>query len=161
MAAKPKTPAKPKAGEMVMGYMEIADYKAFGLLIAEYSLGYQLTSTGEQPAAAKRVPMPWPKTLDEFKEACRKRGVGKVLDNVKGIQMIQPSDDVLLLRLPPKRIINEAIALHKKAKTTNYPMPDFYETMLLAGKPRAKPEGMPHLDFWYCRVGDYTVSFCG
>lgn len=154
--------SKPKADMSLMRYVEILDYKAFGLLISEYALGYRLGSDGQQPPANKRVPMPWPKTLDEFKKTCQQRGAAKVLDSVKGIQVIQPSDDVLLLRLPPKRVIDGAIAFHKKpVKNTEYEMPDFYETMLLAGGERAKPEGMKHLDFWYCRVGDYTISFCG
>jgi hypothetical protein len=68
------------------------------------------------------------------------------------VQIIQCPLDTVLLRLPPKELVQDT--------TTNlpphgdYPLPDFYAERLIDG------EHTDNQEFFRFRIGDYTIAFC-
>lgn len=145
----------------LLTYIEGADHEGVGRLIAEYAIGYKLRTDGTRPPSGQRTPMTWPTSVKEFADEVRNRQIGRVRDELVGLSMSQHSVIELHLRLPPKDVIEAAIDHFAGQPDTRYSLPEFYERMILDGRPWPNPEPMRHLNFWYCRLGDYTLSFCG
>lgn len=112
--------------------VEIHDYQAFGRLIADYA-------TGEKP---------WPASLDGLKLATQ--GIATIPEDYKALQVIQASEEVLLLRLPPRRMVEQSLAKYGEGSAADYPLPGFYDD---------KDEMTKH-DFFLSRVADYTIAVC-
>lgn len=146
-----------------LSYMDIASPRAMGRLLAEYAVGYRLPN-GKRPPPEEREPIRPPTSLAEFADEIDRRDIGTVREDIVSVQIVQPNSGVLLLVLPPKDIVEEAIdefASRLSSDSYELEMPDFYRQMILAGRPWPTEEGMNHLPFWYCRLSDYTLSFCG
>ncbi len=114
--------------------VEVHDHQAFGQLIADYATGAR----------------PWPETLDALKSALD--GIATVPDNLRALQVIQPSEEVLLLRLPPRRMIEQSLEHFGSGDgaTGTYPLPGFY----------AEGGTLSNADFLLNRVADYTIAVC-
>lgn len=122
--------------------IKIHDHKAFGRLIADYSTGRK----------------PWPETLAEFKAEVEGRNIASVPDRLKAIQVVQPSEEVFFLRLPPRKIIAQSLDRFARrdagGSTERYPVPPFYADMVCG------EEQLTHSDFFLSRVADYTIAVC-
>lgn len=120
----------------------IFDHKAFGRLIADYATG-------------KR---PWPASLDEFRQEVEGRNIAKVPSHMKAIQVVQPSDEIFFLRLPPRKMISQSLERFAEndaqGNTEPYPAPPFYSDMV------CREARLTHTDFFLSRVADYTISVC-
>ena len=112
--------------------VEIHDYQAFGQLITEYATGAK----------------PWPETLEGLKQATK--DIATIPDTYKALQVIQACEEVLLLRLPPRRMTEESLAKYGDDSAKAYPLPDFY----------ARKDEMSERDFYLSRVADYTIAVC-
>lgn len=136
--SRKETPPAPQQFERI----KIHDHKAFGRLIADYAIGRK----------------PWPETLAEFKAEVEGRNIASVPDRLKAIQVVQPSEEVFFLRLPPRKIIAQSLdrfARHDAdGSTERYPLPPFYADMVCG------EEQLTHSDFFLSRVADYTIAVC-
>lgn len=112
--------------------VEIHDYRAFGRLIADYA-------TGEKP---------WPASLEGLKHATQ--GIATIPDDYKALQVIQASEEVLLLRLPPQRMVEQSLAKYGEGSAADYPLPGFYDDK----------DELTMRDFFLSRVADYTIAVC-
>lgn len=140
-------------------YVEVHDHRAFGLMLIEYALGRRLGADGEELEDFE--PRKWP-SFEEFVEEVEARNIAKVPDHMKGIKIVQPPEDTVFLRIPPKSIIEAALQRYRTADPSDvYGIPDFYKQMILAGDDASSEGGIDKLEFFFNRVGDYTMSFCG
>lgn len=119
----------------------VLSYEAFGKLILEWT---------QNPASR-------PATLDEFKQKVAGI-VGLPLPEwIKNVGFVD-SDTTLLIRLPPKELLKQALA-ELAATTESYKLPRFYGERLLDGAPPDTPEG--NIRLFHMRLGDYSISMCG
>ncbi len=120
----------------------IFDHKSFGRLIADYATGAK----------------PWPASMDEFKQEVEGRNIARIPPHMKAIQVVQPSDEVFFLRLPPRTLFSQSLERYAKndedGNLEPYPAPPFYSDMV-CNEPR-----LTHTDFFLSRVADYTISVC-
>jgi len=122
--------------------VEIHDHKAFGELIAAYATGRK----------------PWPETLADFKSEVEGRNIASVPEHLKALQVVQPSEEVFFLRLPPRKMIEQSLEKYARndAEGTDepYPLAPFYAEMACG------EERLSHSDFFLHRVADYTIAVC-
>jgi hypothetical protein len=98
-----------------------------------------------------------PRTIDELKQQCADIGLGITIPaKVKSLAIISYSEEVLVLRVPPKSMIEES-ETHLSQPGTKYNVPAFYDTAY--GVPLSVPDNKK-LDFHACRIGDYSISNC-
>jgi hypothetical protein len=101
---------------------------------------------------------PLPVTLDEFKEQLAKAQVfANVPERFKLVQFVSSDQETILVRLPPKVMIEDSEELLNKPGAT-YPLPPFYKR-LFNGMDPVIPEDEKfrvHAE----RIGDYTISIC-
>lgn len=114
--------------------IDIHDHKALGQLVSDYATGTK----------------PWPETLAALKSELA--GIATVPDHLKALQVIQPSEEVLLLRLPPRRMIEQSLENYSTGDgaTGPYPLPGFYDD----------GDTLSNSDFLLHRVADYTIAVC-
>jgi hypothetical protein len=118
----------------------ILSYEAFGKLIEKWTLDetsrpQSFAEFKQQVAGIIRLPLP---------------------DWIKDFELVY-SEDKLLIRLPPKAVLQEALAAIKGGQP--YPLPAFYERRIVDGDPPDTPEGNERL--FFMRMGDYTITYCG
>ena len=96
--------------------------------------------------------------MDEFKEQLAKAQVfATVPDRFKQIKFVKQEQDTIMVRLPPKVMIEDSEALLNQPGAT-YPLPPFYKR-LFNGIDPVIPESEKfkvHAE----RIGDYTISVC-
>ncbi len=98
-----------------------------------------------------------PRTLDELKQQCADIGLGITIPpKIKALSVVSYSEEVLVLRVPPKTMIEDSEA-YLAQPGTKYVVPNFYETYF--GVPLNVPENKK-MDFHAGRIGDYSVSNC-
>lgn len=142
-----------------LGYVEVIDPRAFGMLLIEYAIGRKLAADGsELPEVEARK---WP-AMAEFVQDVEARGIARVPAHMTNLEIVQPAENTIFLRLPPKQMMEEALVKYRDAGTQDgYGVPPFYRAMLLESIPPNEESGLPQLEFFFNRVGDYTMSLCG
>ena len=142
------------------GRFKILDHLKFGKKIKEWA---------SDPTKA-------PTSIDELKKALEPK-IAMVPTRYKEIRTVQAETEEFVLRLPPKAMIENTVKVltkqandHKKALSKDpgstkkgYEVPPFYEVKMRGdGEERAHPSDkeLNDLDFFFCRVADYTTSVC-
>jgi hypothetical protein len=72
---------------------------------------------------------------------------------IKGLQFVQSNNETLLIRLPPKEVVEDSLE-RIAAGTGRYPFPNFYEQFILE---EGEHDQQAIFEF---RVGDYTIAHC-
>ncbi|MGE0766389.1 MAG: hypothetical protein AB7L90_07995 [Hyphomicrobiaceae bacterium] len=129
---------------------EVNDEIKWGKLIKSFATGTNYIQPGGPP-------IPLPRTLQQLKDTCVAVGlVVTIPDFHTGLVIIQLSEEVFSIRLPPKSMVEEAEAFLQGAG--EYAVPkfydDFYQKTLTLTTPAQK------LDFQAARIGDYSVRMC-
>ncbi len=113
-----------------------------------------------------------PRTVRDLKQQLKRFGCDAELAPwVKGIAILQVSQETLAIRIPPKELIERTEAILEKANSGSagsprlpvldrgaYPLPEFYVEFL-----RARPDQRTLQvlqSFHNARVGDYSVCSC-
>lgn len=122
-----------------MSLMEVTDHVEMGRIVTEWA-------TGERAR---------PATVEDLK--AQVRGVAIVSDKVRNIEFCQGDSDTLVIRLPVKELIEQAVnSMCDPERDSSYPFPQFYSDFY---RPGMCPVMSP-LDILMARVGDYTVAQC-
>jgi hypothetical protein len=130
--------------------LQITNHERWGKLVKTWSTGKNyLEDDNEYPV---------PETMAEFKEQLAKAQVfATVPDRFKHIQFVTSDQETLLLKLPPKIMIEDSEARLSEPGST-YPMPPVYKRLFNGTDPI-----IPEADKFKVhaeRIGDYTISFC-
>ena len=130
--------------------LQITNHERWGKLVKTWSTGKNyLEDDNEYPV---------PETMEEFKEQLAKAQVfATVPDRFKHIQFVTSDQETLLLKLPPKIMIEDSEARLSEPGST-YPIPPFYKRLFNGTDPI-----IPEADKFKVhaeRIGDYTISFC-
>lgn len=116
--------------------VEISDYAAFGRKVVEWA-----TDPGSQPTS-----------LEDFKKQLA--GIAKLPERVKDFKFVQSTLDTLVIRLPPAKMAQEGLDRAAGLGTTgDYDEPRFYKDRILGGD-------VGNLEYFFSRVGDYTIAQC-
>jgi len=130
--------------------LQITNHERWGKLVKTWSTGKNyLDDDNEYPV---------PETVEQFKEQLAKAQVfATVPERFKHIQFVTSDQETLLLKLPPKVMIEDSEAMLSEQGST-YPIPPFYKR-LFNGLDPVIPE---HEKFKVHaeRIGDYTISNC-
>jgi hypothetical protein len=114
-------------------------------------------ATGDNYMGAGTTLPPVPRTLDELKAQCQQFNVGLQLpDNIKGLAVMQYSEETLALRLPPRALVKKTEAEFAANLNSVYPIPTFYDTFY----GHQLPAGHDRMDLHACRIGDYVIRNC-
>jgi hypothetical protein len=130
--------------------LQITNHERWGKLVKTWSTGKNyLDDENEYPV---------PETVEQFKEQLAKAQVfATVPERFKHIQFVTSDQETLLLKLPPKVMIEDSEAMLSEQGST-YPIPPFYKR-LFNGIDPVIPEDEKfkvHAE----RIGDYTISNC-
>ncbi len=129
---------------------EVKDEITWGKLIKSLATGKNYVVPGGPPIAV-------PRTLQELKDTCVALGLEVTIpDFHTGLVIIQLSEEVFSIRLPPKTMVEEAEAFLMAGGAYSVPKfyDDFYDATLNITDPDQK------LDFQAARIGDYSVRMC-
>ncbi|MGE3918785.1 MAG: peroxidase family protein [Hyphomicrobiaceae bacterium] len=114
-------------------------------------------ATGNNYLVENGAPIPLPRTIDDLKTLCANLGIVITMpDYHKGLVIIQSSEEVFSIRLPPKTMVEEMEQFLKDGGKYASPKfyDDFYGTTLTLTTEKEK------LDFHAARIGDYSVRMC-
>lgn len=129
---------------------DVNDEVKWGKLIKSFATGTNYITPGGPP-------IPLPRTLKELKDTCVAVGlVVTIPDFHTGLVIIQLSEEVFSIRLPPKSMVEEAEAFLQAGG--NYAIPKFYDAFYQDTLTLATPA--QKLDFQAARIGDYSVRMC-
>ena len=130
--------------------LQITNHERWGKLVKTWSTGKNyLDDDNEYPV---------PATVEEFKEQLAKAQVfATVPERFKNIQFVTSDQETLLLKLPPKVMIEDSEAILRESGTT-YPIPPFYKRLFNGADPvvTEADKFKVHAE----RIGDYTMSLC-
>ena len=112
-----------------------------------------VTGNSEFPADIPATRLTPPKDLTDLKEQCVLVGIEiSIPARITGLVVTQQGPETLLLRLPSKKMVEEALA----RPPGQYKIPAFYQ--LYCG-PLSIPAGQEE-KFQALRIGDYTLGTC-
>lgn len=116
------------------------------VVISDYAaMGRQVLKWAESEDAR-------PKTIDEIKEQLA--DIADVPDRIKHIEFVQSTLERLVIRLPPIEMALEGLArVENLGPADDYREPRFYKDKILGGD-------VGNLEFFFSRVGDYTIAQC-
>jgi|SRR5882757_6801301 len=109
---------------------------------------------------------PLPITLASFQAQLDQADVKmSIPDYVQSVLFVQKYDQALVVRLPPKQMIEDSEArLTKLAKDSDglaaYPLPTLYADEAFGGQVQAKFTLDELLSFHCERIGEYTINYC-
>jgi hypothetical protein len=130
--------------------LQITNHERWGKLVKTWSTGKNYMEDDNE--------YPVPETMEEFKAQLAKAQVfATVPERFKHIQFVTSDQETLLLKLPPKVMIEDSEAMLSEQGST-YPIPPFYKR-LFNGIDPVIPESEKfkvHAE----RIGDYTISNC-
>ena len=116
--------------------VEIADYAAMGRKVLEWA-----------KSADSR-----PTTVAEFKAQLDE--IATVPDRIEEVEFVQSSLKKLYIRLPPLEMAEEGRRRAEELDSAGaYDEPRFYRDRILAGD-------VGNLEYFFSRVGDYTIAQC-
>ena len=135
---------------MTLERMQVTNHERWGNLVKTWATGVNYLGDENQ--------YPIPQTMDEFKEQLSKAQVfATVPERFTKIEFVSSEQDTILVRLPPKQMIDDSESMLNKPGAT-YPLPPFYKR-LFNGMDPVIPESEKfkvHAE----RIGDYTISYC-
>jgi hypothetical protein len=134
--------------------IEPKDDEQWGKLVKTWATGKDYVNNGKNYPRPDTKPDP----LAEFNRQTTDAGAGLELpDYVKSILIIQATKDVLVIKLPPKAMIEES---EKFLANNDYTLPKFYGPVF--GKPPEPGIKDPaeRLRLHAMRIGDYTIRLC-
>ncbi|MGL4240935.1 MAG: hypothetical protein ACRCTI_07465 [Beijerinckiaceae bacterium] len=145
--------------------LTIGNPENWGKLVKSWSTGRNYFDP-KQPA-----PQP-PRTVRELKQQLKQFNCdGELASWVKGIAILQSSQETLAIRIPPKDLVERTESMLRKANGGKepardvpaldrgaYPLPDFYAQFLRIRPDQRTLEVL--LNFHASRVGDYSVCAC-
>jgi hypothetical protein len=135
---------------MAMDRLRVTNHESWGRLVKTWATGKNYVGDENE--------YPLPSTIDEFKEQLAKAQVfANVPEWAKQIRFVSSNDDEIVVRLPPKVMIEDSEAILAKPGGT-YPVPDFYKRIFKGVDPVISDEDK--LRVHAERIGDYTVSVC-
>lgn len=121
---------------MAIRRVEILDHKAFGKMVAEWSI----------------KPETRPQSLAALKAACA--GMLRIPARITNLTFVDVPLDTMVVRVPNKEMVEEAVERFGDDPTSrDYPAPAFYRMVGGATSP-------PALETLYCRIADYTIGQC-
>lgn len=124
---------------MRLDRVQITNYKAFGDKVKAWAKGHD----------------PIPQDLAEFASQLAAANVGATIPSrIKAVKFVACEDDVLVIKLPPKSLIEDSEE-RLMQPTGDYPMPPVYEQAF-----QSKPTIKDKLGFHSERIADYTISLC-
>ncbi len=119
---------------MTISRVTVLDYVGFGKKIAQWA----------------KDPNSRPKTVDEMKDQCK--DLAHIPDRVKNLDLVESTLDTLVIKLPPKEMIEESERIIPGL--SSYPTPSYYYQKFL------NSSSMTNEDFLYSRIADYTIGQC-
>ncbi len=134
------------------GKLRISDDILWGKLVKSWA-------TGKNYLAPDKPALPVPRTREELLTQCA--DVGLVVEfpaDQVGLAVLQYSPQTVVLKLPPKAMVEETEA-ELNAPGSTYPMPLFYQVFF--GKPLPKLLQDQLMDLHAARIGDYAIRNCG
>jgi hypothetical protein len=134
---------------MATSRIVINDWLAWGNLIKTWATGQSYFRDGKI--------YPKPATLNELKDQLAQTGAGSVPDWVKSFELVEWSEEKLVIELPPRKMVLEAEA--RLEPGAPYPLPSFYQDIF--GDIRAFGDMDQYKAFHAMRIGEYTVNTCG
>jgi hypothetical protein len=124
----------------------------WGKLVKSWATGVNHVVPGEP---APKVP----ETLEDLEVQCQKAGIGITIPSyIKGLQVVRMPKDTLMLRIPAKELV-EGIEADLKAPGAKYPIPQYYDDAY--GTSLNVPNPDERVKLQICRIGEYSISFCG
>jgi hypothetical protein len=130
--------------------IQISNHERWGKLVKTWSTGTNYLEDDNQ--------YPIPETIEEFKEQLAKAQVfATVPDRFKHVQFVTSDQETILVKLPPKVMIEDSEQMLSQPGWT-YPIPPFYKRLFNGIDPV-----IPEADKYKVhaeRIGDYTISFC-
>ncbi len=130
--------------------IQISNHERWGKLVKSWATGKNYLEDENQ--------YPIPETIEEFKEQLAKAQVfATVPDRFTSIKFVTSEQDTIVVKLPPKAMIEDSESLLNQPGST-YPIPPFYKR-LFNGMDPVIPESEKfrvHAE----RIGDYTISLC-
>jgi hypothetical protein len=130
--------------------LQVTNHERWGKLVKTWATGINYLDDSNE--------YPLPVTMDEFKEQLAKAQVfATVPERFKSIQFVSSDQETILVRLPPKVMIEDSEELLNKPGAT-YPLPPFYKRLFNGMDPVIPEEEKfrVHAE----RIGDYTISIC-
>jgi hypothetical protein len=130
--------------------LQVTNHERWGRLVKTWATGTNYLDDDHE--------YPLPTSMEEFKEQLAKAQVfATVPERFKQIQFVTSDQETLLLKLPPKVMIEDSEAMLSELGSS-YPIPPFYKR-LFNGLDPVIPESEKfkvHAE----RIGDYTMSLC-
>jgi hypothetical protein len=130
--------------------VQVTNHERWGNLVKTWSTGHNYLEDGNE--------YPIPASVDEFKEQLARAQVfATVPEHFKHIHFVSQETDTIVVRLPPKIVIEESEERLSQPGAT-YPIPPFYKR-LFNGMDPVIPDNdkfRVHAE----RIGDYTISYC-
>ncbi len=121
------------------GLVEVADYIELGRLVADWAVREDAR----------------PDSLDDLIRQLD--GIAKVPANIEGVEFVQGKENILLIRLPEKGLMEQRMnELDSPLVGDRYRLPKFYDDIYHR---HFGPEMAP-LDIFLARMGDYTIAQC-
>lgn len=116
--------------------IEISDYAAMGRKVLDWA-----ASDKERPT-----------TVDDLKTQLE--NIATVPDRIKKVEFVQSTLEKLVLRLPPPEMAQEGLErVGKLDPNGDYLEPRFYKDRILGGD-------IGNLEYFFSRIGDYTIAQC-
>ena len=126
----------PDSNDTPISRVEISDYAAMGRKVLEWA---------ESEAAR-------PKTIAELK--AQLADIATIPDRLTSIAFVQSTLDSLVIRLPPVEMAREGLERARQLdRDSDYQEPAFYKDRILGGD-------IGNLEYFFSRVGDYTIAQC-
>jgi hypothetical protein len=155
-AARPAKPAKPKAPRAgaAVDRMKVVNWERWGDLVKAWTTGRPHRTSGKVYAV--------PRTLDELKRQCRELTIGlKLPKHVTDLVVYSHEKSTMVLRLPPKDLVEASEKELRGRSPSPYDLPPFYADALgVSGQTPQFANEKEALDFHARRIGDYTISNC-
>lgn len=132
----------------------VDDYVKWGKLVKSWATGKNYV---DPPKAA----LPLPRTLAELKDQCDSIGlVVQIPASLTGVAMMQYSPDILIVKLPPKSLVEAVEA--EIGQGAAYQIPRVYDEFYgRYGAPLRLPDQATKMEFHAARIGEYSINHCG